>query len=120
MRWDQMKGGLTAAEQGNARAAGICAAVTRVAQIERHRLVRHVFVSRNFGLLGGWLRAEVYCFAQGDPSGITASRVEHLQPPWPGSPGRRASAASSASLSWGSLSSAWPATSGTTHEDQHR
>lgn len=83
MRWDQMLPALasrTAAEEGNARSAGICARVARIAQIDRHHLVKHVFVTRNYGLLGGWLRAEVYCFPNGDPSGLTTSRVERLQP----------------------------------------
>jgi hypothetical protein len=83
MRWDQMLPKMisrTAAEEGNARAAGVCQAVTREAIIKRSHLVKHVFVTQNYGLLGGWLRAEVYCFPNGDPTGLTSSRIERLQP----------------------------------------
>lgn len=40
-------------------------------------LVRHTQVSRNFGLLGGWLRVELWTHPSGDPTGLTASRIEY-------------------------------------------
>jgi hypothetical protein len=38
-------------------------------------LVRHVQVSKNFGLLGGWLHCEFWTFPSGDPVGLAQSKV---------------------------------------------
>jgi hypothetical protein len=41
------------------------------------QLVKHVQVTRNFGVVGGWLRCEFYTHPSGDPTGVTESRVEY-------------------------------------------